>query len=128
MMRRGGGGRGRAGFVSTLPPKPAGWQKSHDELNALLSRLGIEGHVGHGFILAPKEQQPPDPPPRDPKVKVDPLALVPELPKRVGAWTLYVWSDDAAASSKLPPQVGTIPIVVRSVPAAGLKLTSRGSP
>ena len=109
MPGRRGGGRGRAGFVPSLPPKPSNWNKAVNELSDLVAKmLGDKGHVGWGYIL----EQGADP--SDPKFK-QPMA--PEAEKRPGSWTLYVWTDVANLAA-MPRVVQGIPVVIRGIPRA----------
>lgn len=108
-MPRGRGGNRGAGFVGTLPAKPANFDKA---LASLRAKHEPAHRVGWGFDMAPKDQQPADPPPRDPKApKPDPNLPVVPLPKRVGAWTFYVYAADPAFSCA-PVHEG-IPVTVR---------------
>ncbi len=111
MPGRRGGGRGRAGFVPSLPPKPNNWKKAVDELSDVVNKvLGDKGHVGWGYSLEAGAD------PSDPKFK-QPMA--PEAEKRPGSWTLFVWTDASGPEVlKLPAAVGGIPVRIRGIPVA----------
>jgi hypothetical protein len=109
-----GGGRGRAGFVPTLPPKPAKFEEAKEELRSLLEGKEAKAHVGWGFCLDSDDKGPAV---KDNSVRAkDPDA--PPPPKRSGAWTLFVYTDDPAVN--VPATFRGFPVARRGVPKAQL--------
>lgn len=93
----------------TLPPKPTNFEATKAELIALLTAKGLKDeHVGSGFNLDISTGS-------GSKVPFD----LPMEERNVGAWTLYVWSNNpdlTASANVVPPALNGIPIRIRKVP------------
>jgi len=100
-MRRGG----RAGFVSTLPPKPTGFDRAVTNLRKQFERIEpVAAHVGYGWSAREDVTDQDRAETRgSANTAQQPWIPLKEGDKRAGQWVIYVYTDDD--SVVVPAQV-----------------------